>query len=87
MMGKRVSFTVEVNLDAIPGWGHDPEDFRRHIERCLTDTIPHYNPVVTHTPEVKAPVLDPIEYDPEFEALLREEEAIERKRFAAPNKP
>jgi hypothetical protein len=74
-MGKRVSFTVEVNLDAIHGWGDNPEDFRRHIERCLMDTIPHYNPVVTHTPEEEAAVdREPLTVDP---ALL--DEPITRK--------
>ena len=38
---------VEVNLDGVPGWGYEAEDFRTLVERALLESVPHYMPVVT----------------------------------------
>ncbi len=43
---RRITITVEVDLDPVPGWGNDPDDFRRMIESDLKRSIPHYHPVV-----------------------------------------
>lgn len=43
----RVQFMVSVNLDGVPGWGYYADDFQRHIEKMLADTIGHYDPLVT----------------------------------------
>jgi hypothetical protein len=42
----RVKIIVEVNTDQVPGWGYDPEDYVRHIQKYLDQTIPHYKPEV-----------------------------------------
>lgn len=47
MRRNRIQILVEVNTDPVPGWGNDPHDYVKHIERLLNDTIPHYKPVVT----------------------------------------
>lgn len=47
MLGKRIQILVEVNMDPVPGWGNDPFDYVKLIEKMLSDRIPHYNPVVT----------------------------------------
>ena len=44
---RRVRLVVEVNLDPVPGWGNDPEDYRALTQRLLDDSIPHYKPIVT----------------------------------------
>lgn len=46
MERERVIIIVEVDLDPVPGWGNDPEDYVQHIQRQLDGSIPHYNPVV-----------------------------------------
>lgn len=46
MKKSRAYFTVSVDLDLIPGWGHEPADFQALILNHLLDTVPHYNPVV-----------------------------------------
>jgi hypothetical protein len=50
MKRERIKILVEVDTDPIPGWGHDPNDYVKHIEQALNRTIPHYNPVVTLLP-------------------------------------
>lgn len=47
LRGKRVTLTVEVNLDPVPGWGNTAEDFRVAIQRSLDDMMGHYHPTVT----------------------------------------
>jgi hypothetical protein len=42
----RIQILVEVDTDPVPGWGYDPNDYVRHIQHHLNQTIPHYNPVV-----------------------------------------
>ena len=44
---KRARIVVEVDLDPVPGWGNTADDYRALIQRQLSDTIPHYNPVVS----------------------------------------
>lgn len=46
----RIKILVEVNTDPVPGWGNDPNDYVKHLQRLLDQTIPHYNPVVTFMP-------------------------------------
>jgi hypothetical protein len=43
----RIRLVVEVNLDPVPGWGNDPEDYRALTQRLLDDAIGHYKPTVT----------------------------------------
>lgn len=43
----RIYILVAVNTDQVPGWGHDPEDYVKHIEKHLDQTIKHYDPKVT----------------------------------------
>ena len=45
-MPRRVAFTVEVNLDPLPGTFHTPESVRRNLQAILNDHIPHYDPYV-----------------------------------------
>ena len=44
MIKNRAYIEVSVFLDPIPGWGNDPEDHVRHIQRALETSIPHYKP-------------------------------------------
>ena len=37
---------VKIRLDAIPGWGHEPEDHVRMVQHYLDATIKHYKPEV-----------------------------------------
>lgn len=46
MQGKRIKIEVEVNLDQVPGWGYDPQDFVKLIEKHLNQAVPHYMPKV-----------------------------------------
>lgn len=42
-----VTIKVEVRLDPVAGWGDNAEDFRRHVEDHLQQSIPHYLESVT----------------------------------------
>ncbi len=42
-----VTIEVDVRLDPVPGWGDNAEDFRRHVEHYMQETIPHYLQSVT----------------------------------------
>lgn len=44
---RQATLVVTVNLDPIPGWGYFAEDHRALTQKLLTDSIGHYNPVVT----------------------------------------
>jgi hypothetical protein len=48
MKGPRIRLFVEVNTDAIPGWGDNPQDFVQLVQSKLDASIPHYEPKVTH---------------------------------------
>jgi len=37
---------VKIRLDPVPGWGNDPQDHMKMLEKYLNDTIPHYKPEV-----------------------------------------
>lgn len=56
MTRNRIKILVEVDTDPLFGWGYEPEDYVKHLESLLGDTIPHYNPVVTLMP-TEDPVL------------------------------
>jgi hypothetical protein len=43
----KVRLIVEANLDPIPGWGDNPEDWQALVQRLLDDAVGHYHPVVT----------------------------------------
>lgn len=43
---ERIQIIVEVDIDPIPGWGNDPQDYVKMLEKSLSDRIPHYNPRV-----------------------------------------
>lgn len=47
LRGRRITLTVEVNLDPVPGWGNTAEDYRALTQRLLDDSIGHYKPTVT----------------------------------------
>ena len=47
MTKPKVILKVEVELDMVPGWGNTGEDFQKHVQNVLNDTIGHYHPVVT----------------------------------------
>lgn len=40
MNRKRVRLLVEVDLDPVPGWGHDPVDWEAWLQNVLPD---HYH--------------------------------------------
>lgn len=44
---QRVRLVVEAELDEVPGWGHQPEDWQVFLQRALEQLVGHYNPVVT----------------------------------------
>lgn len=46
MKRSRSVIEVTILIDLLPGWGHQPEDHVKHIERFLSETIPHYKPTV-----------------------------------------
>jgi hypothetical protein len=46
MLKQRAVYIVEINLDPVPGWGHQPEDHVRLIHDALEDRIGHYLPSV-----------------------------------------
>jgi hypothetical protein len=48
MRGPRIRIIVEVNTDAIPGWGDSPHYFVELIQSKLDASIPHYEPKVFH---------------------------------------
>ena len=37
---------IEVNLDGVPGWGDNPEDFVNSLRRIVVDSWKHYHPTV-----------------------------------------
>jgi len=43
----RISLTVMVDLDPVPGAFHTRASAEEHIQALLLSTIGHYNPVVT----------------------------------------
>lgn len=47
MKKERIRIFVEVNLDPIPGWGHEPKDFVEHIQFTLNNAYSHYEPKVS----------------------------------------
>jgi len=47
MPRKRITLTVEVELDDVPGVFHEPESAQRVIQDILENSIPHYEPTVT----------------------------------------
>lgn len=44
---RQVTLTVTIDLDPVPGWGDNPEDYRALTQRLLDDAIGHYHPTVT----------------------------------------
>lgn len=46
MARERITLSVQVDLDPIPGAFHTPEDARHAIGMILNDRIPHYHPSV-----------------------------------------
>lgn len=59
MKRTRAFILVEVEMDPVPGWGNDHEDYVNHIQRLLDQTIPHYNPIVTFL-RVEKPSDEPV---------------------------
>ena len=54
----RAKFNVEINLDPVPGWGNNPEDFRLHLERYLNKAMKHYEPTVETVGLVEEPTTE-----------------------------
>lgn len=46
MKRQRAVIAVEVDLDPVPGWGNDAEDYAAAIRQWADNAIPHYNPTV-----------------------------------------
>lgn len=44
---RKVRLTVEANLDPVPGWGDNPDDWQALVQRLLDDSVGHYHPSVT----------------------------------------
>jgi hypothetical protein len=44
---RQVTLTVTIDLDPVPGWGDNPEDYRALTQRLLDGAISHYRPTVT----------------------------------------
>ena len=44
---RKVTLVVTIDLDPVPGWGDNPDDYRALTQKLLTDSIGHYNPSVT----------------------------------------
>jgi hypothetical protein len=35
-----------MELDMVPGWGHEPQDFINYIQKLMERNIPHYKPLM-----------------------------------------
>lgn len=46
MNRERITLTVVLDLDPVPGAFHDAASARYHVEDILKGSIPHYDPVV-----------------------------------------
>lgn len=44
---RRARLLIEVDLDPVPGWGNNPEDWRAMLQHHLDGSAPHYRPTVT----------------------------------------
>ena len=44
MTRQRVTIALQVDLDAVPGWGNDAEDYARAVQQWADGCIPHYKP-------------------------------------------
>jgi hypothetical protein len=44
---RRVSIAVDIDLDPVPGFGHEPESMADGIRRIVNAALGHYNPEVT----------------------------------------
>jgi len=55
---RRVRLIVEADLDPVPGWGHGPDDWQRHLQRHLDDAAGHYHPTVTFDGVISPAVTD-----------------------------
>lgn len=42
----RARIVVEVNLDPVPGWGNNVQDWVNHVQGLMDRTVKHYNPEV-----------------------------------------
>jgi hypothetical protein len=47
MKRPRVRFTVELDLNPVPGFNHGQEDYANHLRSRLNYEIPWYRPVVS----------------------------------------
>ena len=46
MIYKKSVLVVKIRIDPIPGWGHEPEDHVKYLEKILSNLSPHYKPEV-----------------------------------------
>lgn len=46
---RRSTLTVSIDLDPVPGWGHQAEDHRAWLQHYLDGAIGHYHPSVEIT--------------------------------------
>lgn len=42
----RTRIFVEIDLDPVPGWGHNPTDHVQYVTDLLERSVPHYHPTV-----------------------------------------
>lgn len=47
---RRVRLIVEADLDPVPGWGDNAEDWQALTQRLLDNAVGHYHPTVTIAP-------------------------------------
>lgn len=51
MQRQRVTLTVQVDLDPVPGTFHTKESAVEQVQHILYSSIPHYRPLVTDVQE------------------------------------
>lgn len=47
MRRRRARIAVDIDLDPVPGFGHDAESMAAGIRRVIIDSLGNYNPEVT----------------------------------------
>lgn len=46
MSARKTRLLVTIDLDAVPGWGYQSEDYQEYVQSLLDDVIGHYHPKV-----------------------------------------
>ena len=66
MLTTRVRFTVEIDLDGVPGWGNTPKDFSDLCLQLLQGSAGHYNPTVSEAVVITDFTVVNRQYEPQF---------------------